>query len=118
MREIKFRAYFPTEKRITPTATLHELINKSVKHKKVLQDELIILRYSGLNDSNGNEIYEGYELLYLGTNMSSMVVKFIDGCFVGEGPFNTLPLKDYINADDFQSIEITGTIYETITFTP
>lgn len=67
---------------------------------------------TGLRDSKGTMIRLGDELCYIGTNMSSMEVKLENGCFVGEGPFFTRPLYEYITAADFQSIEITGNVYE------
>lgn len=53
------------------------------------------------------EIFEGDTLNYFTKNsMSNMLVKIENGIFVGEGPFNTLPLEDYFNSDDFLNMEI------------
>ncbi len=66
-------------------------------------------KVADIKDKNGVEIYEGNELMYITENsQSSMVVEFRDGCFIGTGLFNSLPLIDYIKADDFVSIEVIG----------
>jgi uncharacterized phage protein (TIGR01671 family) len=72
----------------------------------------VFMQFAGFNDKNDIKIYEGDVLMYIGSNQSEMVVSFKDGCFVGEGPFNTLPLKDYFEALDFESIEVIGNIYQ------
>lgn len=84
----------------TETGYNHEVISETVG------------QYTGFQDSNGKDIYEDDNLCYIATNMSGMTVIFKDGCFMGEGLFNTLPLLDYIKSLDFQSIEIDGNIYE------
>lgn len=65
-------------------------------------------QFSGIVDSMGVDIFEGDELLYTTKKggMSNMVVKFNDGCFVGEGPFLTRPLFQYLEALDFESIQV------------
>jgi hypothetical protein len=44
--------------------------------------------------------------------MNITVVKFENGSFVGVGPFNTHPISVYLDAIDFESIEVIGNIYE------
>lgn len=123
MREIKFRAWDKVDGRMlyrevfdrnwyaTPANDDIRAISFGDRFRLELMD-VIAMDFTGLKDKNGKDIYEGDVLIYIGTNISSMVVKFDNGCFVGEGPFNTLPLKSYLGATDFESIEIIGNIYE------
>lgn len=69
-------------------------------------------QYTGLKDKNRQGIYEGDVCIYIASNMSDMLIKFEDGCFVGEGLFNTHTLNTYLTALDFESIEIIGNIYQ------
>lgn len=108
MREIKFRFWLGHTKKMTYAHDLKE-VGSIIPE---FTDDIIPMQFTGLKDKNGTDIYEGDRLLYIGTNMSEMEVKFIDGSFVGEGPFNTHPLMVYITAVDFESIEVIGNIYE------
>jgi len=118
MREIKFRAWNESEKIMISWSTMKQSVFNSGK-TNFLYDILIakkskyaIMQYTGLKDRNGKEIYEGDICLYIGTNMSSMEIKFEIGSFVGVGPFNTHPISVYLDAIDFESIEVIGNIYE------
>ena len=119
-REIKFRAWVPSQKRITSPQTLDELINRAVKRKQSLQDELIIMQFTGLNDKKGKGIYEG-DIIRLRTNFLKnakkeepedysehiYTVTFFDGMFaMSRGlPFNNGFVTGGI-------IEVIGNIYE------
>ena len=55
MRENKFRAWIPTEKRMGTPFTLREVANED----GVFGDDIVFLEWTGLKDKNGVEIYEG-----------------------------------------------------------
>lgn len=71
-----------------------------------------VCQFTGYFDKNGKRIFEGDILIYIASNMSSMEVKFEDGCFVGVGPFNTHPLHVYFEATDFESVEFEENVYD------
>jgi len=57
MREIKFRAWLPTIKKMTYSHTLQELLH--FPHPDEFPDNTEWLQFTGLVDRNGKEIYEG-----------------------------------------------------------
>ena len=102
MREIKFRAYSHRAKKMYQWEDLtNEEIGDMLRNP---QEE--IMQYTGLNDKNGKEIYEG-DILDIGNNA---VVEFFDGKFhlVYDGG------KSEAMEDEFKSYkcEIIGNIYE------
>jgi uncharacterized phage protein (TIGR01671 family) len=104
-REIKFRAYYVPEKYMMDWKEFEYQLNennyispfKSTDNWKVMQ-------YTGLEDKNGVEIYEGDVLTELGH------VKVVEWSDKGLGWVSTI-VKEYKN-NYSASIEILGNIYE------
>lgn len=62
MREIKFRAWEPTIKKMFLTATAGDPVNPSVRTEdgwKECTEHAVIMQYTGRKDKSGKEIYEG-----------------------------------------------------------
>ena len=112
-REIKFRAWSKATEKMMDWDFIKSHGNLN---KLLYLDHVEVMQFTGLTDKNGKEIYEGDQLFYAASNHSSMIVKFENGSFVGEGPFNTLPLSQYISATDFEFIEVIGNILETLNY--
>lgn len=106
-REIKFRAWDKKEKKmIYPTFITND--------KK--DDDYIYLQYTGLEDKNGIEIYEG-DIVDFRHGERKLYIAFNLGQWSMCGCLNE-PNKDYRNLDHYVNhdgpIEVIGNIYDNL----
>lgn len=121
MRELKFRAWGNRQnKYLNPDDVsiradgFITIFNVDGKHSRAVQPPgdllspwFIIEQYTGLNDKNGTEIYEGDILIDdTGEPVEYWVVKFSEGGFVGECAGVAEPLFELTN------LEVVGNIHE------
>ena len=110
MREIKFKAWDEEFKRWLDLSIGYFSFSKDgslLRNGDIrLSSQIKILQYTGLQDKNGKDIYEGDVL-----NVNDSVVVFDNGRFV--------PAYDFGNqetwADDYkwnEDVEVIGNIYE------
>jgi uncharacterized phage protein (TIGR01671 family) len=60
MREIKFRAWSKSAKRMTQVVPIELLTSNATTVNRIfIEDNLVWMQYTGLKDKNGKEIYEG-----------------------------------------------------------
>jgi uncharacterized phage protein (TIGR01671 family) len=126
MREIKFRAWMPREKRlvydveVSPEAGADRVFLDVMFHKTAA-DGLVWMQFTGLRDKNGKEIYEG-DIIGRDWRMFSdsalrldrAVVAFEGGAFVGRKDAeetNPTILRYFFMVSS--SYKIIGNIYET-----
>ena len=84
MREIKFRGWDKTSKKMV---NWNELLDMNLKNIFIMQEKdtgIVLMKYTGLHDKNGKEIYEGDivkiqdELCIVEYNYNAFCLKVID----------------------------------------
>ena len=126
MREIKFRAWHKGRKKIVEITDLNFMEKENIKctyrdkpylFTTISQDEVELMQFTGLQDKNGVDIYEGdiinsdYRAEGYRANLHGYIVFFRGGfCArtVKVKYFDDCPMSDLI----IDSTEIIGNIYE------
>lgn len=114
MREIKFRAWDKLRKEMSPVDALYQPFGGAFQRLDVLksgrkiEDEAILMQFTGLKDRDGNDIYEG-DILQEDDEYTSDVVEWCDfECgFATREWFSSRDL-----AKEAETLEIIGNIYE------
>ena len=122
-REIKFRAWLKEEKKIVNVETI-DFTDKSIQYlekseiinayllRRVSFDDVELMQYTGLNDKNDKEIYEG-DILFFRDENTKYVVVWQDAAFI----IKSIEIRKYSEKmcwlDDTEiCCEIVGNIYE------
>jgi uncharacterized phage protein (TIGR01671 family) len=130
MREIKFRAWDITNKKMVYEANdlrdgylikidLDGYIDATYKQICLDSDDIILMQYTGLTDKNGKEIYEGDIVSVYGNeegDADTMIVSWNDKELIYEllnhnGTKQNLYLYEVLDDDNNKTI-IIGNIYE------
>lgn len=113
MREIKFRAWKKSTQKMLPENTLKAIIINSERLTEEEFEDLEIMQYTGLQDKNWKEIYEG-DILKIKYPSHETLIKVIfkDWCFMGLKTKNNCSVDALLNRYDLKNSEIIGNIYE------
>ena len=113
MRDIKFRAYNPRDKKMHYDITGFEFFGDGnmsgvfIDGVFFLIEEVELMQYTGLHDKNEKEIYEGDIISDL--DYGIMICKFINGSFVWQSIKNELYIKFFTY---IPIVEVIGNIYD------
>lgn len=118
MRELKFRAFNQRTREMEYIEDLYWFEENYVN--KNGDNDFIIIQFTGLKDSNGQDIYEGDVLHYIHNTGGIDVVKNINGCFClceidkenTESPFCQLDTMEANSIKWLPDYVVIGDIYE------
>jgi hypothetical protein len=105
MREIKFRMWNEENKLITNSLDLCDIVLAATKQNPKLfhwDESVPVMQYTGLNDKNGEEIYEGDIISY---------ISFDEKTYRQECPDLT-SFHFWQETSDNKTVEVIGNIYE------
>ena len=108
MREIKFRAWDKLNKEMFNVEIMNfqeKQVYKDIVSYRTFND-IELMEYTGLEDKNGKEIYEG-DILFESSIEEYFKVIFENGSFRAEVDEYSLDLEDYARI-----CEVVGNIYE------
>lgn len=108
MREIKFRVWDKLNKEMNNIEFINFQERRAYKNdvSYLNFNDTELMQYTGLNDKNGKEIYEG-DILFETFREEYFKVVFENGSFRAEVDEYSLDLEDYANI-----CEVVGNIYE------
>ena len=118
-REIKYRSWLKEEKKMVNVETI-DFTDKSMQYlekneiidayllRRVIFDDIDLMQYTGLEDKNGVEIYEGDIIICKYGPEIMMEVKWVDESFRTLGKYNGDNYVGYVK----NSAEVIGNTYE------
>lgn len=118
-RQLKFKCWDRENQKMTIPRTLLTWINDCAEYEWQLKsnqmdkfENFLWLQYTGLNDSEGIEIYEGdiLNMIIINATITEGIVEFSNGCFVVKQSSGEY-MSDDLSRHNLLA-KITGNIYE------